>query len=492
LRLVASRRLGVLDEHRVPYEIESAENGEAWAQLSAGGPGRLYWRAAGPAPARPMRVAGIPIWGRVEPDTAVEEHVRGLPGRWTRETPVLDERGVAHSWIWRTPAGGAVLPFDPDEILLFYRSERYRELGGQSGQVLTAAARRLYYALRPLLPRPVQISLRRRFVSVQERTSFPRWPVETALHDFSALVLGIVAEAAGEPVPTIAPWPRGYGWALVLTHDVETAAGRDAIGRVRAVEAETGYRSSWNLVPERYAVDDELVARLRSEGCEVGVHGLRHDGRDLESLRTLHKRLPAMRRWAERWHAVGFRAPATHRVWDWMPLLGFDYDSSYPDTDPYEPIAGGCCTWLPFFNKGLVELPITLPQDHTLFVVLRRGGEVWHEKLEFLCSRGGMGLLITHPDYLTTDAPLAAYRRLLEAYVDDDTAWKALPWEVSDWWRRRAGTFLTFSAGRWSPVGAAADQAAIEWIEPVGTPSGQLPPVHTLDEQPVVRERLAG
>ena len=87
-------------------------------------------------------------------------------------------------------------------------------------------------------------------------------------------------------------------------------------------------------MPERYAVDDELVRRLGEAGCEVGVHGLRHDGRDLESLRTLRRRLPEMRRWAERWGAVGFRSPATHRVWDWMPMLGFDYDSSYPDTDP--------------------------------------------------------------------------------------------------------------------------------------------------------------
>jgi hypothetical protein len=35
-----------------------------------------------------------------------------------------------------------------------------------------------------------------------------------------------------------------------------------------------------------------------------------------------------MREFATRWNAVGFRSPATHRVWEWMPLLGFHYDSS--------------------------------------------------------------------------------------------------------------------------------------------------------------------
>jgi hypothetical protein len=57
-----------------------------------------------------------------------------------------------------------------------------------------------------------------------------------------------------------------------------------------------------------------------------------------------------------------------------MASLPFEYDSSYPDTDPFEPQPGGCCSWLPYFNGPLVELPITLPQDHTLFVIPRRIG----------------------------------------------------------------------------------------------------------------------
>ena len=73
-----------------------------------------------------------------------------------------------------------------------------------------------------------------------------------------------------------------------------------------------------------------------------------------------------------------------------MPLLGFDYDSSYPDTDPYEPQAGGCCSWLPFTNGDLVELPITMPQDHTLFTILRVEDErPWLDKAAFLRERVG-------------------------------------------------------------------------------------------------------
>src|SRR5206468_56780 len=152
------------------------------------------------------------------------------------------------------------------------------------------------------------------------------------------------------PLPYLAPWPQGRTWSLVLTHDVETAAGVDAVGALRDIEIESGYRSSWNFVPERYETPDRLVASLIGDGFEIGVHGLRHDGRDLESLETLTDRLPRMQAAAARWGAVGFRSPATQRRWEWMPELGFDYDSSYPDTDPYEPQPGGCCSWLPYFN----------------------------------------------------------------------------------------------------------------------------------------------
>ena len=97
-----------------------------------------------------------------------------------------------------------------------------------------------------------------------------------------------------------------------------------------------------------------------------------------------------------------------------MPLLGVEYDSSSPDTDPFEPKSGGCCTWWPFFNRDLVEVPITLTQDHTLFVILQRSDDaLWREKADFLRDRGGMALLVTHPDYMTEPAFVDLYRGFL-------------------------------------------------------------------------------
>jgi hypothetical protein len=324
-----------------------------------------------------------------------------------------------------------------------------------------------YYLLKPAIPRRVQLVLRRGFVRVQEQSSFPRWPVEDSLHDLYAWLLSLLAEVRGGPVPWLDMWPRGRSWALVLTHDVETDVGYRNLHLLRDAERSAGFRSSWNFVPERYDVEESVLQGLRDDGCEIGVHGLRHDGHDLGSRRLLRQRLPAIRRYAERWGAVGFRSPATQRDWGLMPELGFDYDSSYTDTDPYEPQPGGCCTYLPYFNEQQVELPITLPQDHTLFTILRHtDGDLWVAKARHLRDRAGMALVLVHPDYASDSCLAGAWRRLLEEFSDDDTAWQALPREVADWWRRRASSTIRETGAGWDIEGPAAADGTVRFTVP--------------------------
>jgi hypothetical protein len=217
----------------------------------------------------------------------------------------------------------------------------------------------------------------------------------------------------------------------------------------------------------RYRVEPDVVDELTARGFEVGVHGLYHDGRDLASAELLAERLPAMREHARAWGAVGFRSPATHRQWELMPMLGFDYDTSYPDTDPFEPQSGGCCTWLPYFNRDLVELPITLPQDHTLFAILRREDErAWVEKAAAIRDRGGMALIITHPDYMLERRFLDVYARFLAAFGDDPSLWRVLPRDVSAWWRRRAESRIVPAGDGWRVEGAAAAEATVALVHP--------------------------
>jgi hypothetical protein len=462
--LEATRPVLLFDYFRVPYRVEPGGDSGVTEVRAAGGGRALRWPAELPdGPPAEVRLGSIPLFARLATEPPAG-------GGWSPVRPLEGADGGAAAHLWRHEDGSVFLPFDPDEAIRSYWSESYH-LAARSG--LARGAKRLalrtYYRVRPALPRAGQIALRRAFSRVQARTRFPRWPVETALHDLYDLLLGLAAGVAGEPIPRLAPWPAGRSWALVLTHDVETALGRDNVHLMRELEERAGYRSSWNFVPRRYEVDDALVRDLREAGFEVGVHGLYHDGRDLESRRVLEERLPEMRAYAERWGAAGFRSPATHRVWELMPLLGFDYDSSYPDTDPFEPQSGGCCSWLPFFNRELVELPITLPQDHTLFVILGRDEAAWIEKAEFLRGRGGMALVITHPDYMLDERRLGAYERFLARFAGDEEAWRALPREVSAWWRRRADSSLERGPDGWRVVGPAADEAAVELVEPRST-----------------------
>jgi hypothetical protein len=472
MALQASHSLLLLDYFRVPHDwCEPPERPELG--VVRGENGALWWvrgEALEAEPPQALRLGEIRLHCRALPPERVVGLLSELDGSWTAELPLTRPDGAPAGSVWRSSDGAVLLPFDPSEAIVAFWSEAYQTASPSRAAGAKRVAMHVYYRLRPLMPRAVQIWMRRRFSHIQARASFPRWPVEPSLHELYDFLFDRLAGIDGGPVPTIAPWPAGRSWALVLTHDVETKLGYESIALMRDREEAAGYRSSWNLVPrrheaaKRYEVSDDVVAGLAARGFEVGVHGLYHDGRDLESREVLLQRLPAIRTYAERWHAAGFRSPATHRSWELMPLLGFDYDSSSPDTDPFEPQSGGCCTWLPFHIGDLVELPITLPQDHTLFVILQRDERVWMEKADYLRERGGLALLITHPDYMLDAERLGAYERLLERYRDDDTAWRALPREISDWWRRRAASRLEPSDDGWRVVGPAAADAAVRLL----------------------------
>lgn len=470
------------DYLRIPVTIDPAMSrnlpkhvGALLASSSPNGP-RLLWaraekgRHASGTQTGHHKLDGIDLVCPVYTGTPAEIGCRRWNGGegWRPFTPVQNLQGTAVAQVWINDQGSLFLPFDPGEAMSWLWSERYTTIGGgRLRNRLRHLLVTLYYAIRPLLPRKLQLWLRRGHAARQTYPDFPGWPEEHALHDLYDWLLVRLEQVAGEPVPYLHPWPDGHTSAFVLTHDVETAAGRDAIESLRAPERARGLRSSWNLVPERYPVADELLEQLWSEGCEIGVHGLRHDGRDLASRRMLRKRLPAIRAWADHWGAVGFRSPATQRSWDLMPLLGFDYDSSYTDSAPHEPRPGGCCTYLPFFIDDLVELPLTLPQDHTLFEILgMTDGSLWRAKVDALRSRGGMVLMIAHPDYVDCPGMLQAWEDLLDQLSADPGAWHALPREVAAWWRRRAQSVPVLVDGDWVVHGPAAGEAVVAWSSP--------------------------
>jgi hypothetical protein len=112
----------------------------------------------------------------------------------------------------------------------------------------------------------------------------------------------------------------------------------------------------------------------------------------------------------------------------------------------------------------MVELPITLPQDHTIFAILQHPDEtLWTQKAAHVRSRGGMVLVLTHPDYVGDPRLVEGYRRLLKGLESDPSVWRALPREVSDWWRRRAGSRLEQTKTGWTIRGPAMPDGSVRF-----------------------------
>src|SRR5215204_7617170 len=128
---------------------------------------------------------------------------------------------------------------------------------------------RIYYSVKPFVPRSLRTAIRRRFALRLREGGLPNWPIMPG------------SEFPPEGWPG---WPDGKKFALVLTHDVESEAGLDRCLQLAQLERDRGFRSSFNFVPEgNYRVPTELREQLVRDGFEVGVHDLRHDGRLYQS-----------------------------------------------------------------------------------------------------------------------------------------------------------------------------------------------------------------
>jgi len=221
-----------------------------------------------------------------------------------------------------------------------------------------------------------------------------------------------------------------------------------------AIEQNSSFKSSFNFVPERYSPDLGLHALLRANGFEVGVHDLNHDGRLYESRQTFMQRAVRINAYLKEWDAAGFRSPAMHHNLDWIHELNIEFDASTFDTDPFVPQPDGAGTIFPFRVPGIdgrpgyVELPYTLPQDFTLFVLMREKNiDIWKRKLDWIAEHGGMALVNTHPDYMAFNGKKPGLEEYpVELYVDflqyvraryEGEYWHGVAREVAEWVRSR-------------------------------------------------------
>ena len=299
--------------------------------------------------------------------------------------------------------------------------------------------KQIYYDLKPLLPRAAIGWLRRVYGRDHGSGAGLEWPCESRYADFLRAVLFHVLDDRGLDRATyVSIWPDDRHLAFVLTHDVEQREGLDFVIRVVELEERYGFRSSFNFVPERYRTDPGLISELRARGFEVGVHDLNHDGKLFRSRAIFDSRAPRINAELARTGAAGFRTALTHRNPEWMQALDVEYDLSFFDSDPFEPIPGGTMSLWPFILGRFVELPYTLVQDYTLTEILGESSpHLWLEKVEFIAAHRGMALLNSHPDYLRRPRTWNVYEAFLAEMANRNDMWSALPLDVARWWRTR-------------------------------------------------------
>jgi glycosyltransferase involved in cell wall biosynthesis len=298
-----------------------------------------------------------------------------------------------------------------------------------------------YYGIKPLVPARVRLAIRGWLTRRKRERTGEVWPI----------LPGSERRPEGWP-----GWPEGKKFAFVLTHDVESASGVAKCRQLMEVEKKWGFRSSFNFIPEgSYRVSRDIRMELAHSGFEVSLHDLYHNGRLYRNRIEFARNAIRINQYLKEWGAAGFRSGFMFHNLEWLHDLDIEYDTSTFDTDPFEPQPDGTGTIFPFWKegsngRGYVELPYTLPQDSTVFLLLReRTPAIWTRKVDWIARHGGMALLNVHPDYIdfeggklqTSKYPLAYYEEFLQYMAEacGGRYWNPLPMELAGWYKRACG-----------------------------------------------------
>ena len=145
--------------------------------------------------------------------------------------------------------------------------------------------------------------MRRRWILLRKARYENVWPID---------------ERAGKKPEGWSGWPDQKRFAFVLLHDVDTERGQGNCRDLMRLDEEMGFCSLFSFVPERYAVSSNLREELARRGFEVGVHGLKHDGRLYRSKAGFLQRAERINHYLQEWDANGFRSPSMQHNLDWF------------------------------------------------------------------------------------------------------------------------------------------------------------------------------
>jgi len=366
--------------------------------------------------------------------------------------------------------GTISLLFDVGQTVDNLRYERYVNASTTRRWVEQSWVKDIYYRFRPTFPISFRKHLQKLYLRKWESIPFPSWPVDRSVDIlFEKLLVIAMKKMEVERFPFIWFWPDGYKACAIMTHDVESTAGRDFCDRLMDMDDEFGIKASFQIVPEkRYSVTESFLDSIRQRGFEINVQGLDHDGDLFADRQEFLERAKRINQYARQWGAIGFRSPILYRNSDWFADLDFKYDMSVPNTARMEAQRGGCCTAMPYsLPGGMTELPVTMAEDYTLLHILKdHSTTIWKRQMKSILNGHGFMNFIIHPDYVIPDHAQTVYKTLLEEIAclrRNDNVWVVPPKEVDRWWRDRSEMKLVCDGRCWRIDGVGGNRARVAW-----------------------------
>jgi hypothetical protein len=238
----------------------------------------------------------------------------------------------------------------------------------------------------------------------------------------------------------------------------------------------------------------ELVRELSRQGVEFAIHGYIHIDYSVllpeEQTEHFSKAINTFKGCQVPF--TGFRTPflnTNDKTLQVLSSLGFPYDSSwsvfwdtldstrYPAKSwrEYERLLGFYksqearnCMVLPRFHDGIVEIPVSIPDDEAL--VERLGitegvqiSAIWKAILQCTYDRGELFTLQLHPERIfLCDTALASV--VLQARLSNPPVWIATLSEIAAWWQERKRFGLEIadeSKGRYKVKAVCSDRATL-------------------------------
>lgn len=362
--------------------------------------------------------------------------------------------------------GKAHLPFSPMKVVESLQQEAY--IGEWRHGTLSILAQ-VYYFLRPVLPVFVRRQLQMLHLRNWNKLPFPCWPIDCSVDNLMRRLMLLSLRASGEDcIPFIWFWPDPSLSCAIMTHDVETQAGFELCPSLMDIDDSFGIKASFQIVPEeRYRVRPGLLDEIRRREFEICIHDLNHDGHLYKNREQFLKRAAKINSYGKEFRAAGFRAAVLYRKQMWYDALEFSFDMSVPNVAHLDPQRGGCCTVMPYFLNGILEIPVTTVQDYTLFHILHDySNDIWKQQMEIILSKHGLMSFIVHPDYLAAPRELQVYKDLLTYLAElrqDRNVWVTTPGEVNRWWRQRAAMRLVEDSQGWHIEGPGSERARITY-----------------------------